>query len=164
MKRLTTRGPATAEAIRDAIPFTTSGALYAEVNTSTYIYSGHLNGVEAEILRTDGLDGINYVVWSYSTPIAWRRTDGRWRVVAQRFSITTSKHQGNLYLIPREVHDTEVTPIGGPNTPVKRGHPRWRAECATCGTVLRLFTLKPDAETFAHGHRFNHDHPIYAAG
>lgn len=33
-----------------------------------------------------------YVVHSYGTPIAWHSM-GEWYVVAQKFSVTTSKHQ-----------------------------------------------------------------------
>jgi hypothetical protein len=33
-----------------------------------------------------------YVVYSYGTPIAWCTPEG-WYVVAQKFSVTTSKHQ-----------------------------------------------------------------------
>lgn len=33
-----------------------------------------------------------YVVYSYGTPIAWFGSEG-WYVVAQKFSVTTSKHQ-----------------------------------------------------------------------
>jgi hypothetical protein len=98
-KRLTTRGIATAEAIRDRIPFTTSGALRGEECVSSYPYSGWLDKAEREALSTDGMAGlIDYIVWSYATPIAWHRTDGTWHIVDQKFSMTTTKHQGNLYL------------------------------------------------------------------
>ena len=44
-----------------------------------------------------------YVVYSYGTPIAWH-TDARgWYVVAQKFSVTTSKHQN---LVRRAVADS----------------------------------------------------------
>jgi len=35
---------------------------------------------------------VDYVVYSYGTPIAWHTMDG-WYVVEQKFSVTTSKHQ-----------------------------------------------------------------------
>ena len=38
-------------------------------------------------------ESIDYVVLSYRTPIAWHSAEG-WYVVAQKFSVTTSKHQG----------------------------------------------------------------------
>jgi hypothetical protein len=37
-------------------------------------------------------ESIDYVVLSYRTPIAWHSAEG-WYVVAQKFSVTTSKHQ-----------------------------------------------------------------------
>lgn len=100
MKRLTTRSIATAEAIRDRIEFRTSGALRGEAHspTSHYLYSGHLSYDEGMVLHEDLQTGIDYVVWSYSTPIAWHRVDGTWHIVTEKFSRTTTKHQGNLYL------------------------------------------------------------------
>jgi hypothetical protein len=35
-----------------------------------------------------------YVVYSYRTPIAWHTDAEGWYLVAQKFSPTTSKHQG----------------------------------------------------------------------
>lgn len=155
--RLTTRSIRTAEHIADAKPFTTSGNMRGEANTGTYVYTGHLNQVECEILRDDLMGvGVDYVVWSFSTPIAWRRTDGRWRIVAQSFSVTTSKHQSNLYKIERERHETVLVKTGTPGM-------RHRVRCNTCGTDLREFALIGPARDFAHGHAYNSDHPIYSA-
>jgi len=36
---------------------------------------------------------IRYVVKSYATPIAWKLEDGSWVVPAEKYSITTSRHQ-----------------------------------------------------------------------
>lgn len=102
MKRLTTRSIATATAIRDREPFVTSGALRGEKRErpGEYIYAGRLNGTESAALYEDRMIvGIDYVVLSYSTPIAWHRVDGTWHVVDQKFSPTTGKHQGNLYMV-----------------------------------------------------------------
>lgn len=38
------------------------------------------------------IEGIDYAVYSYGTPIAWHSAEG-WYVVEQKFSVTTSKHQ-----------------------------------------------------------------------
>lgn len=38
---------------------------------------------------------IDYTVYSYDTPIAWHTPSG-WHVVEQRFSVTTSCHQGQV--------------------------------------------------------------------
>jgi hypothetical protein len=77
--------------------------------TATYTnwpQSGRLN--EAERARLDefakharDIMGTLYVVWSYATPIAWVVLDANGKEtslyrVAQRFSVTTSKHQGRI--------------------------------------------------------------------
>lgn len=99
VKRLTTRGYATAEAIRHREPFTTSGALkgcYAATGMRLW-QSGALSGEDLDRFKEDA-PAIDYVVISYATPIAWHTLDG-WYKVAQRFSVTTSRHQGLLYLL-----------------------------------------------------------------
>lgn len=112
MRRLTTRGIRTATAIRDREDFRTSGALMAESTGRLGSWdSGRLSGADLDAFRLD-CQAIDYCVWSYSTPIAWHVTGpntDRWHVVAQRFSPTTTKHQGNLYLIPREAEATTVS-------------------------------------------------------
>lgn len=105
MIRTTTRSIRTAQAIRDREDFRTSGSLYGEETGRLSAWSsGLLSGDDLDQFRLD-MGHVDYVVWSYSTPIAWHWTaaDGTegWHVVAQRFSPTTSKHQSNLYLIPR---------------------------------------------------------------
>ena len=43
---------------------------------------------------------VDYVIFSYATPIAYRIRENdnrvRWVVIDQRFSVTTSKHQGRV--------------------------------------------------------------------
>lgn len=95
--KLTTRGPATAAAIRDRKTFTTNGALCATDHRVGPWDSGRLSGVDLDTFREDTA-AIRYVVWSYATPIAWWCEDKGWHKVAQKFSVTTSKHQGVLYL------------------------------------------------------------------
>ena len=83
-------------------PFHTSGALRGkEWHLSVPPSAGRLtNESDVTRLREDGLQtahspvGIAFVVYSYATPIAWVRTDGEVYNVRQRFSVTTSKHQG----------------------------------------------------------------------
>ena len=97
MQKLTTRGYATAEAIGRHEEFDTHGALYAR-KSSCGIGAGYLNTTEATQYWEDRPD-IVYVVVSYSTPIAWVTRSGRVHRVAQKFSVTTTKHQGRLYLL-----------------------------------------------------------------
>ena len=53
--------------------------------------AGRLAGADRERFDADR-DAIAYAVMSYGTPIAWLTPRG-WHVVAQRFSVTTSRHQ-----------------------------------------------------------------------
>lgn len=101
MKRLTTRGYAVAEAIRDREDFTTHGALRGGW-AKGWEGTGYLNIEEAaEFARAAAAKPI-YVVWSYGTPIGWWTDMYGWHRVEQRFSVTTSKHQGKMYLIDHE--------------------------------------------------------------
>lgn len=102
VKTLTTRGFAAAEAIRDRVPFKTHGALKAEqVPGGMHLgnMAGRLAGDDLERFNMDH-GRMTYVVYSYATPIAWHALDTGWYRVEQKFSVTTSKHQGKLYLIP----------------------------------------------------------------
>jgi len=62
---------------------------------------GELSGTADETLfREHEREGEPmYVVFSYSTPIAWWTERHGWHKVEQKFSPTTSKHQGRLYLV-----------------------------------------------------------------
>jgi hypothetical protein len=99
MKRLTTRSIATATAISRREEFNTSGALSARKEKGLGSWdSGKLSGLDLDVFRDDARR-IVYAVWSYATPIAWFTHGMGWYVVEQKFSITTTKHQGNLYMI-----------------------------------------------------------------
>lgn len=60
-------------------------------------YAGWLSGDERRLFIEQVAD-MDYVVYSYGTPIAWHTPTG-WYKVAQKFSVTTSRHQGRLYKI-----------------------------------------------------------------
>lgn len=51
---------------------------------------GRLDAQEFAQIKQDETR-IDYAVYSYDTPIAWHTSEG-WYVVAQKFSVTTSKH------------------------------------------------------------------------
>ena len=95
--KITTRGPAAAQAIADRKPFTTHGALYALDGGIHSGCTGRLIHAERENFLED-LPHIDYVVFSYNTPIAWHTPAG-WYKVKQKFSPTTSQHPGKLYLL-----------------------------------------------------------------
>jgi len=60
--------------------------------------TGHMDSADRITLERDLLHyGITYVVWSYATPIGWRRGDGVWYSPDAGYSQTTkSKHLSRL--------------------------------------------------------------------
>lgn len=150
MKRLTTRSRATAGAIRDCEDFTTSGSLRGvtvmQPNRLGRWDSGQLSGTDLAWFYND-LPLIDYVVWSYSTPVAWHMTaadgTGTWHRVGQSFSPTTSKHQGNLYLIERTDHEVQLL----------KSDKGWSVWCYTCAAEVSDHNYKKDASQAAHMHR-----------
>lgn len=56
--------------------------------------TGMLNATERQRFLSDGKHGIEYLVVSYDTPIAWVCVDGSRYRVEQKFSTTTSCHMG----------------------------------------------------------------------
>jgi hypothetical protein len=56
--------------------------------------SGIIYGRAQELYTADATAGeLVYVVYSYSTPIAWYTKRGEWVVPAEKYSHTTSRHQ-----------------------------------------------------------------------
>ena len=84
---------------RDAIhyiatqePFKAS-ALSGEFKTYTPD-TGRLDSEESAKLKEIFTQCLGvFIVYSYGTPIAWHTLNFGWYVVAQKFSVTTSKHQ-----------------------------------------------------------------------
>jgi hypothetical protein len=79
---------------RDAIHYIATRQEFkasALMGTRDIMNEGRLVGRECE-KYIEERDFIDYVVYSYSTPIAWHSIGG-WYVVEQKFSPTTSKHQ-----------------------------------------------------------------------
>lgn len=98
MPKISSRSVKVPTNIRDLIPFKTHGALCSEsVSGLGPFDSGRLRGKDEDAFRAD-MANIDYVVYSYATPIAWHTPKG-WYKVEQKFSVTTSKHQGTLYMI-----------------------------------------------------------------
>jgi len=95
MQTLSSRSTAVAVAIRDRVPFKTYGALSADKGHKG---RGILSNPDDLARWADDREFIIYSVYSYATPIAWYTRENGWHRVAQKFSVTTSKHQGKLYL------------------------------------------------------------------
>lgn len=62
----------------------------ALMGTLNYQGTGRLDPEEETRLAKD-MGSLDYMVYSYGTPIAWHTPEG-WYVVSQKFSTTTSKH------------------------------------------------------------------------
>jgi len=77
------------EAIQNRTNFIASSLSGWEGRSSTY---GQLSQDEIEQYESVK-DSIDFVVLSYRTPIAWHSSAG-WYMVKQKFSTTTSRHQG----------------------------------------------------------------------
>lgn len=80
--------------IRKFVPFTNSGKTFYGQKFSSG--TGQLNSAERQVFYID-CDNIEYIVYSYHTPIAWVTKDGTKYRVSQKFSVTTSKHQTIVY-------------------------------------------------------------------
>lgn len=78
------------DAIRERRAFRTYGNLSGETNHNWY--SGWLSGSALDAWHADRHDA-DYVVYSYSTPIAWHRPDTGWTYVDRSFSLSTRKAQ-----------------------------------------------------------------------
>ena len=95
--RTTTRNAsAIARAIRQGEDFTTSGALKGDANPWR-VHSGYMRDADSAAMYSarDNI-GIDYVIYSYATPIAYRTTDGNWTIPDAKYSVTTSKHQSTI--------------------------------------------------------------------
>ena len=58
-------------------------------------HTGQLPYVFVDALRAD-IDEVDYVVFSYATPIAWHVNGKGWVYPDTKYSVTTSKHQGKV--------------------------------------------------------------------
>lgn len=89
------------KALAQRLDFKTSGALrgerYGDYKPSTWD-SGRLDGEDLKAFKIDR-EMMTYVVYSYATPIAWVTSDGCVHYVEQKFSLTTTKHQGLMYML-----------------------------------------------------------------
>ena len=81
--------------IRNAEAFRTRGALRGEAAGYLRTIGWMPPGVLA-ILDQDLAEGVDYIVYSYDTAIAWRLESGTWRVPAHNYSPTTATHQWQI--------------------------------------------------------------------
>lgn len=92
---------------RDAIHYIATAQEFkasALMGTTSHFGAGRLDDEETARYNDAVSKGIDYIVYSYNTPIAWHGFDG-WYVVEQKFSVTTSKHQN---YVRRAIAESEV--------------------------------------------------------
>lgn len=82
-----------AGALRSREAFKTNGALHGEpVNGRLDLNYGRLH---YDYYKS--LEGAEYVVYSYLTPIAWYNpSEGYWFMPSDKYSLTTTKHQSTI--------------------------------------------------------------------
>ena len=93
-EKLSTRKPGPiAKKLLARESFRTNGALKG-VAKPEWIDLGKMSVRDYGYLRSDrDFYGIDYVIYSYSTPIAWLRGDGSWVMPEAGYSVTTKRHK-----------------------------------------------------------------------
>ena len=90
--RLSSRSPEVRSAIANREEFTSSAAIRGSRPIGTrFMSTGYLPREFVNEIRES--DGIDYVVWSYGTPIAWHHSFKGWTIPEVKYSATTSRHQ-----------------------------------------------------------------------
>lgn len=84
-----------ASTLASLTPFQTGGALEGRDSHGWWSGRGYLRGHALRAFSRDR-DNMDYVIYSYGTPIAWHMKNGEWVRVINRFSPTTGKHQSAL--------------------------------------------------------------------
>jgi len=103
MKTTKINGHKAAPYIAQRIDFTSHGALSSRTYTSDDFapnyYGGQLPREHLDALIAAHKAGTVYVVFSYETPIAWySEHNNTWTIPNVKYSITTTQHQGQVYL------------------------------------------------------------------
>ena len=96
-EKLSTRKPGPiAKKLLARESFRTNGALKG-VARPEWIDHGKMSVRDYGYLRSDrDFYGIDYVIYSYSTPIAWLRGDGSWVMPEAGYSVTTKRHKATI--------------------------------------------------------------------
>lgn len=96
-EKLSTRNPGPiAKKLLARESFRTNGELKG-VAKPEWIDFGKISVTDYGFLHGDRYNyGIDYVIYSYSTPIAWLRGDGEWAMPAADYSATTGRHKATI--------------------------------------------------------------------
>ena len=93
-EKLSTRKPGPiAKKLLARESFRTNGELKGVAKPS-WIDHGKISVRDYGYLQSDrNYYGIDYVIYSYTTPIAWLRGDGSWTMPEADYSVTTKRHK-----------------------------------------------------------------------
>lgn len=96
----------TRDAIAERRTFKTGGALRG----SAIVQLSHTGQLSGDALDSywQSVNSIDYVVYSYATPIAWHDDKG-WKVVQDKFSVTTTLHQS---AVSQALHGIDYKKVG----------------------------------------------------
>lgn len=108
MKRVSNRN-AEQSIVRREEFHTYTGNFWGKLHTpGTYVYTGRLPG---RMASTGTVGQADYIVFSYSTPIAWHIPDEGWIVPPVSYSPTTSNHQHTCRMAARgDLSPRNLTP------------------------------------------------------
>ena len=99
MATITTRRfDAIAKHLADCQPFRTHGALRAETPDAAWMFARGYGRLPSDWARTltARRDVVDYVVYSYATPIAWHDKEAGWIIPDEHYSVTTTRHQNMI--------------------------------------------------------------------
>lgn len=105
-EKLSTREPGPiAKKLLARESFRTNGALKG-VARPEWIDLGKMSVRDYGYLRSDrDFYGIDYVIYSYTTPIAWLRGDGSWFMPEADYSVTTKRQKAIIRVAIAETGD-----------------------------------------------------------
>ena len=107
-EKLSTRKPGPiAKKLLARESFRTNGALKGVAKPECFDF-GKMGVRDYGFLRSDqDFYGIDYVIYSYTTPIAWLRGDGSWFMPEAGYSVTTKRHKATIRAAIAETGDGE---------------------------------------------------------
>ena len=92
--------------LREYKPFDTSGSLKGRVGDDDYSWGRLTDDELAAFKDAYYARKLQYVVYSYSTPIAWKSSDdAEWYVSESHYSETTTKQQNKIAVAISKIDD-----------------------------------------------------------
>lgn len=113
-----TASAALTAALANGSPFRNSNKTFQGSSWSGVLLLPWGNQLSQDLTTRFYGDAPPYVVWSYSTPIAWRSESGEWIVPNVTYSLTTTRHQSQVrFALSRLVHLIREKTINTPSAP-----------------------------------------------